>query len=133
MKFTIDGAPRTKKTSNRIVRAGKRLRVLPSAQHQAWAESAILQLRTQKGAAGPRGMSAALGAWPFSNQRPMNLRAIVYRDAKRGDLIGYLQAICDALERAGVIENDRLIEAFDGSRQTVDRARPRVELELTPL
>jgi len=132
VRFVVEGAPRTKKTSNRVVRAGKRLRVLPSAQHQAWAESAILQLRAQyRTAAREHFVPPRWNGEPADV--PMKLRATVYRDANRGDLIGYLQAICDALEKAGVVENDRLIEAFDGSRQLVDRARPRVEIELTAL
>lgn len=61
---------------------------------------------------------------------PVKVCAMVYRDANRGDLIGYLQAIADALETAGVVENDRLIVSWDGSRMLVDRANPRVEIEL---
>src|SRR6185436_13305003 len=63
----------------------------------------------------------------------VNLRALIYRDKRTGDTVGYLQAICDALEAAHVVANDRPLETFDGSRPLVDRERPRVEIEVTPL
>lgn len=74
----------------------------------------------------PRPVAAALAA-------PVSVCALIYRDADRGDLTGYLQAIGDALERAGVVTNDKLIHSWDGSRKLIDRARPRVEIEIGPL
>lgn len=116
--FTIWSSepPRTKKNSGRIVRAGKRQRLLPSAAFERWQAGALLNPRPQ----------------PLPDQR-YNLAATVYRDANRGDLIGYLQAVCDLLEHVGVVSDDKLIAAFDGSRALVDSKRPRVEVTLTPL
>jgi len=121
MTFTIEGAPRTKKNSQRIARVKGRPIVLQSRQHDAWAQGAILQLRSQ---------------WrrcDWAVDFAVNLRAHVYRDRAVGDLLNYLAAVSDALEAAGVVANDRLIVSLDGSRLLVDRARPRVEIELSPV
>lgn len=118
-EFIVYGAPRTKKTSNRIVRAGRRRYVLPSEPHQRWFCSALPQLKAQ---------------WrrlPLSV--PVGVRAIFYRDRAAGDLCNYMQALADALERAGVVKNDRLIGSWDGSRLRKDAARPRIEVTIADL
>jgi Holliday junction resolvase RusA-like endonuclease len=51
----------------------------------------------------------------------------------RGDLIGYLQAIADAMENIGILSNDKWVMGWDGSRLALDRDRPRVEIQITPL
>jgi len=137
VRFVVEGAPRTKKNSQRIARVKGRPILLQSRQHDAWAEAAILQLRSQYPRAvrivevdRARGV-VTQGYGPIRS--PLNLRALIYRDRSVGDLGNYLAAVCDALERAGVVENDRLIGGFDGSRLLVDRERPRVEIELSPL
>lgn len=124
MLFTINGTPRTKKNSPRIVRGkGGRSFVVPSSAAKTWEENAIVQLRAQ--------FYHARQKEPIAT--PVNLRALVYRDRAVGDLGNFLAAVCDALERAGVVTNDRLILGFDGSRLRIDRERPRVEIEISPL
>lgn len=122
MLLVIKGAPRTKKNSLRRLKRGKRIFTVPSAAHEAWEAIAVAQLRRQwqtLGVAGPVAYS-------------VNLRALVYRErAGRADLLNYLAAVSDALEKAGVLEDDRLVASVDGSRLGLDRARPRVEIELT--
>lgn len=128
MLFVINGRPVTKKNSQRIMR-GKNGQpfVAQSVNAKTWEENAIIQLRTQLYHARQRGpVAAPLGI-------PVNLRALVYRERATGDLGNFLSAVCDALERAGVVTNDRLILGFDGSRLRIDRERPRVEIELTAL
>ena len=120
LSFTIPGAPRTKKNSSQIVRAGARPRILPSCAYRTWAAQALPALR----AAAAR---ARLG--PIAE--PVNCRALIYRDALRGDAVGFYQAIADLLEDAGILENDRWVVAWDGSRMLKDAARPRVEILLT--
>ncbi|MEP6651798.1 MAG: hypothetical protein ABJA82_00475 [Myxococcales bacterium] len=121
MTFVILGPPRTKKTSNRIVtrKSDGRQFVIPSSANESWTKTAVLQLRSQRQAA------------PLDT--PVNLTAVVYREKNLGDLIGYLQAIADALETAQVLTNDRLIVGFNGCRMTKDAANPRVELTVTEL
>ena len=121
MKLTILGAPRTKKTSQRIVRnkATGRMFVMSSTSSKGWEKSAILQLQAQ---------------WKQpAFAEPVNLRAVFYRERATGDLSNFLSALCDALERGGVVANDRLICGFDGCRLDKDAANPRVELEVEAL
>jgi len=117
MKLVIQGAPVTKSNSQRIWRGpGGRPRVVQSAAYVAWEKSALEQL-------------ACLPPSPATNI-PVSLRAIFYRAKRIGDLGNLLKALCDVIERAGIVENDRLIVSFDGSRLAWDKVRPRVEFEL---
>lgn len=116
-KLVILGPPRTKKTHQRILRRKGRPFVMPAATSVAWEQSAVLQLRSQ--------YKRAPITWP------VNIAARVYRDRAVGDFVGYLQAICDALEKAGVLVNDKFVSTLDGSRLLVDKANPRVEVELS--
>lgn len=117
LSFTIPGPPRTKKNHGRIVRAGGRPRMLPSKQYESWNQFAQIHLMRLQ----PR----------ETIQQLVNCRALIYRDANRGDAVGYYQALADALEEAGIVENDRLIVSWDGSRLLKDAANPRIEVTLT--
>lgn len=45
--------------------------------------------------------------------------------------MGLLQATSDILEKAGILENDRLIADYDGSRIVgLDKQNPRAEIEI---
>jgi len=112
--LTILGAPRTKKNSGRIVKIGGSPRMLPSAAFKAYEKVAVPQLRQQW----RRGALCS----------PVNIRATFYRDALRGDAVGYYQALADVLEAAGVVEDDKWIVSWDGSRLGKDAGRPRVEV-----
>lgn len=115
--MTVYGAPRTKKTSNRVVRAGRFTKVLPSEAFERWEALAVPQMRI-----------AWAGRAPIAHA--VNVRAVFYRDAERGDAVGYYQALADALETAGVLVNDKHIVSWDGSRLAKDKNRPRVEVEI---
>ncbi len=108
----IDAAPRTKKTSQRIVRAGRFPKILQSEAYLAWNMIAKLQLIKDRPAS------------PLDV--PMNCRATFYRESLTGDAVGYYQALADTLENAGIITNDKLIVSWDGSRLQKDAAYPRV-------
>lgn len=119
-QLVVIGPPRTKKNSQRIVvnkRTGRPL-IIQSAHADGWEKTAVLQLRAQW--VGRR----TLGG-------PIHVRALVFREVASGDLINYLSAISDALERADVIVNDRQIVSWDGSRPLKDAARPRVEITIS--
>ncbi len=107
----IDGSPRTKKTSQRIVRAGRFPKILQSTAYLNWNMIAKLQLMKIR---------------PAPLDVPMNCRATFYREALTGDAVGYYQALADTLENAGIITNDKLIVSWDGSRLQKDAAYPRV-------
>lgn len=138
LSFTISGAPRTKKTSNRIVRCGKFVKILPSQQYEAWFKDAMKQAAIIR-----RQLEDLQGAsLPLTGK--IQVRALFYRDAARGDLLGYAQGLADYLQEpviskefktirqgAGVILNDSAIVSWDGSRLLVDSAKPRIEVEIT--
>lgn len=117
--FVLYGPPRTKKTSNRVVFRGGTPKVLPSAAWCAW-----LDALRETGQLSP---SEPLPDVPY------RCRALFWRDADRGDLVGFQQGLADVLEEGGVISNDKWIQSWDGSRLLVDRACPRVEVTLTPI
>lgn len=119
MTYIIRGAPRTKKTSNRLVMAGKYPRVLPSAAFKSYERVAVPQLWAQH-----RG----LGMPTFHG--PVSVKATFYRDKNLGDWTGFVQALADILEAAQVVVNDRQIKHWDGTRLDKDAENPRVELEV---
>jgi Holliday junction resolvase RusA-like endonuclease len=146
LDFVILGAPRTKKTSNAIrciergsrcagpggcglplarQRCGRcghekpgRMAVFPSDQNRQWTATALPQLRL-----------VVAGRDPLTVD--VNVAAVFYRDADRGDATGYMQALADALQEAGVLKNDEQIKSWDGTRLRVDRTNPRIEVEIT--
>jgi len=129
--FTILGTPRTKKNSpslsirrvTRFRRGKLKTRAIPvirsNPNSKKWEESAKWQLANQ---------------WRRSPlEGPVEVTARVFRERAAGDLINYLQAIADALERAKVLVDDVQIVSWDGSRLDKDASRPRVELTVKAL
>ena len=115
---TIYGVPRTKKNSAQIVRAGFRPRLIPSAAFRAWNKQAQLQLAVlRKNLGDPIDFA-------------INCRAMFYREALRGDAVGFYQAIADALEEGGIVLDDKYIVSWDGSRMLKDAVNPRIEIVL---
>ena len=43
---------------------------------------------------------------------PVRVSATFYRDRNAGDLVGYMQALADALQKAGVLVDDRQIVSW---------------------
>lgn len=121
---TVFGPPRTKKTHNQFVQAGRRTVMVPSQRWREWARDARIAVGTIS---------------HFTHFHPpivgpgiaLNCAALFYRDANRGDLVGYLQGLADLLEKRGVIPNDKQIAQWDGSRLRKDALNPRVEVVLT--
>ena len=123
-RLTIEGPPRTKKNHGRILRMGSRNKVMPSESFMEWQAVAVPQLRQQWATACP----IELDRSPLA--APVQISATFYRDARRGDLVGYMQALADVLEKAEVLKNDSLIVSWDGTRMDKDASRPRVELTI---
>jgi len=112
------GAPRTKKNHSRLIRPGL---ILPSQPFCEYEKLALPQLRV-----------AWRGKAPIAAQ--LNLKASIVRDRQTGDLVGYLQGLCDLLEKAGIVDDDRLIRGFDGSRLlNICRTPGRVYIVLSDL
>ena len=75
-------------------------------------------------------------ALPAPLNEPLVATFLIYRRQSvgaPGDLSNYYEGPQDALERAGVIEDDRLIRSHDGSRILQDKENPRVDIILWPM
>lgn len=118
IQITLRGRPITKKNSQRIVRAGKFPKIIPSKQYESYQEQCVYQLmRVEK-----------------VRKKPLNMQCIYYMPTKhRVDLVNLLEATCDILVAADVIEDDncKIIASHDGSRVLYDKTNPRVEITLT--
>lgn len=119
LRLVLYGPPRTKKTSNQVVFRGGKPKVLPSAAWLAWLDAL-------------RETGQLPDREPLPD-RPYHCRATFYRDADRGDLVGFQQGLADVLEEGGVLSNDKWIRSWDSTRLEVDRACPRVVVVLTPM
>nr|DAW29066.1 MAG TPA: Endodeoxyribonuclease RusA [Caudoviricetes sp.] len=121
MKIVIHGDPITKKNSQRIIRAGNRPMLIPSAQYKAYEADAIRQILRKH------------------RQRidsPCNVQCVYYmRTRRKVDLVNLMEATCDILVRAEVLEDDnsRIVAMHDGSRVAYDKDAPRVEIEILPI
>ncbi len=134
--FVLPVTPRTKKNSRKHIKrrskSGKVITVpLPSdayskmeAEIVAWANDIPGNLLVG---------CVVRCACELELAQPLNCAAIFYRDANRGDAVGYYQALADALEAAGVVTDDKWITQWDGSRLEKDAKRSRIEVTLTAL
>jgi Holliday junction resolvase RusA-like endonuclease len=146
--FAVHGAPRTKKTHNRVVqipnKGARRCyacghmpsfpRVLPSEAYEAWEAAALREMLLVKGLLRQHGVELPiLGA--VSVEAHIYLEPAADGKLRRdcGDLCGFLQAVGDMLEKAEVIRNDRQIEDWDGSRRHPDAVNPRVAIFISTL
>lgn len=120
LTLVLLGAPRTKKNHGRVLQRGKRKVHVQSEAHEAWNASAQMQLAKFR----------ASTDWTLPIKSPVNCRALFFRDAERGDFIGYAQALADALQEGGIVENDSQIRSWDGSRLLVEKANPRIIVSL---
>ena len=117
VKLILIGRPITKKNHQIIAltKTGKRF-IIQSKQYRIYEKDCLWQIKAQyKGETITENVS---------------LQALYYMPTKfRPDLTNLLQATCDILEKARVIENDKNIISFDGSRIAgVDKVNPRCEI-----
>lgn len=141
--ITLPGSIRTKKTSQVFI-SKPFPRLVPGKPYQDWFKEIMTYgplIREQARKAG----------FELPIKTPVQVSALIYRDALRGDLIGYLESVADALQQPawskpapgkktkqirdglGVLVDDNLICSWDGSRLMLDRTSPRVELVITPM
>jgi crossover junction endodeoxyribonuclease rusA superfamily len=112
----------TKKNSSRVVYAGKYPKVLPSKAYSDYENLALQQLQFYRKR--------------FYVGGPVHVRCRYYMPDKRSwpDLVGLLQATSDVLTKAKIIDDDKWIVHYDGSRIVgVDKAEPRAEIEIIPI
>lgn len=118
MKYTLYGRPITKKNSQRIIKAGKYRKIIPSERYKIYEKDCLYQLKQK----------------PRAEGGPWNMRCVYYMPTRhRVDLVNLLEATCDILVEAGIIEDDnrKIIASHDGSRVMYDKGNPRVEITLT--
>lgn len=126
--FTIEGPPRTKKNSSRLV-LKPFPRLLPSKAYEKWEAEAMrfallekTKLRDEQGAILPI-------------DGPVNVSALFFHNAKvveqEPDPVGLYQALADFLEAARFIINDRQIRSWNGSEVMQDLANPRIEVTIS--
>ena len=121
MKIILEGTPRTKKNSPRIVAIGRGHKLLPSRAYMDYARACAIQIR-------------ALGFERLGITAPVNVACMYYMPTKRRvDLVNLLDGTCDILKDCGVVldDNSGIIVAHDGSRVMYDKQRPRVEIDIT--
>lgn len=146
LSFAIAGPPRTKKTSNRVVRitpkGGGRsfTKILPSAAFEEWFDVAMSQAPMIRRKLLDQGFDLPL-------RGPVAVRATFYRDRFAGDATGFYQALADWLQEpvidpdtgrtrrngAGIIGDDSQVMHWDGSRLAKDANCPRIEVAIEVL
>ena len=148
--FTIPGDPFVQKNSRqpRVVPEGKkpgakrgaygcpycrgRFHILlqPSTAYAQWRRAAVKHLRTLWD------IGQGLPIWLDEKRKhrlQVNAAIVSYQRTKRlADADNLYAGPQDALEEAGILENDVIIRSHDGSDRRYDKASPRVEITLTP-
>jgi Holliday junction resolvase RusA-like endonuclease len=119
-RFEIIGPPRTKGNSRVFASTKGKPVFLPSAPYRKWLKAAMQQL--------PIIRLATRILEPL--RCPVRVSAVFYRQCAAGDLDNFKKGLGDYLHRARLIENDRQIVSWDGSKLDKDAARPRVEVAI---
>ena len=117
VKLNLIGRPITKKNSQRIVLTKNNKRfIIQSKQYLDYENNCLWQLKAQYK--------------DETIKSKLNLKAYYYMPDRRiPDLINLLQSTCDILEKARIIENDKNIISFDGSKiMGIDKENPRAEI-----
>ena len=117
MELVLYGRPITKKNSSRII-TKPYPRLIPSKQFVSYEKDCLRQIS---------------GKYRQNISDKCNLKCIYYMPTRhRVDLVNLLEATCDILVKANVIEDDncKIIATHDGSFVTYDKNNPRVEITL---
>ena len=122
IKFVLPIKPRTKKNHGQLItlKTGKQI-MLPAKSYLEFEREVIKFVKAH-----PK-LKLELDV-------PINLKCCFYKDKNyKSDLVGYLQAIQDALVEAGVLKDDntKIVYSTDGSFVDVDKDNPRIEILIT--
>lgn len=121
MKIVLYGRPYTKKNSNRIIFIKGKPRIIPSENYKKYEKDCIRQIT---------------GVFRKKIDCPINLKVLYYMPTRhRVDLVNLLEATCDILVRANVLEDDNsnIIISHDGCRVLHDKENPRAEIYIERL
>lgn len=129
IKFIIGGAPRVKKNTQRSVGFGKSSRRINSKAYTNWEAMAAPQLGDVM-----RQYRRMTGQpWPLIDFTH-NFSARFFMDTKgQVDLSALYEGIQDLMVSKGMLldDNSQLLLSHDGSGVSVDRANPRIVIEIT--
>ena len=123
LTFVIPGHPTTKKTSQRIVRMGRSMRLLPSQRYLDYEAHC---------------KPFCEAVWKDQGKAPMDFGigvriTVTTKNWIIGDVNGYQQAIGDILQKHGVIADDIWITWMNDGLPTInhpDKNNPRIEIEI---
>lgn len=117
----IEGRPGILKNGKKLVRAGGRIFPVSSDKYKAFEAKAYLIIKAAK-------------SQPTINF-PVNvcMKFFFKNYAHEMDLSNCYQGIEDILQKALVIENDKLIYGHDGSRKIFGAMNERIEISITRL
>lgn len=119
-KVTMPGRPRVLKNGKRIFNSKGRKRkkiVLPSAKYASWEQDAMVACLRLKD--GP----------PINFPCFVSMKFYFKDHHAECDVSNLLEGPADVLQRAGIIENDRLIMRVEGEK-FFGSAEPRAEVEI---
>lgn len=121
--FTIYGKPEIKKNGKVIARANGRPFLISSKRYRDWEKDAIEQIKQQQ------------EYWQHIPMPQAVRAAMVFHlpDRRPRDASNLYQGVEDAMEKAGVVENDRQIRSHGGSMFLLDRDSPRVVVSVYSL
>jgi len=114
MKFTLTGQLPAKKNAWRMGKYG----IYQSKQKEI--DGFIFQLKVQ---------AREYSSLPLKGECSLNLSLW---QSNRTDLDGQLTTVCDILENAGIVDNDRLIKHIIAEK-VVDNKNPRIEIDIKQL
>lgn len=120
-KCTIPGRAGILKNSKKLVRAGGRIFPVSSDKYKKWEAFAYLCIKKAK--LGPT----------ISGPVNVSMKFYFKNHAHECDLDNLFAGPNDVLQKALVIENDKLVYSFDGSRKVFDDPNERIEIEITAL
>lgn len=117
MNYRITGKPLSVNNAKAAVRMGGKLRMVLTNKARSWKTAAIWELKAQ------RGCSQTISA-------PCDVAITFYLPTVAGDVDNYAKATLDAMQSAGIIANDRQVQALT-LRKMKDAANPRTEIVIT--
>ena len=122
VKIVLPGRPATKKNSGRIIKRGKFNMLLPSEAFEKYENECLWRLTRYK---------------KYRFDMPVQMQCVYYLPDKAHypDLVGLMQATADILEKAQILDNDRLVVSWDGTHiaPVLDKANPRAEIVITSM
>ena len=137
MTITLIGNTPAKKDSARIVRAGGRIVLLPSARHERWyrENAAALGARIVRGRVRPEDRLASYSgvSLPLPGRTRISIR--FYRDSRRRwDYSNALDAVQDLLVDFGILSDDNAeVLCLGDITHEYDKLNPRAEVTLEVL